>query len=405
MKQILATLVAIVLACGMTLAHPSAQPPQTNTIADKKKFLERELPLAGDFSVVTRHPTGETFERRRVIKKVSLVDCQLMISRTEQPFYNKPDLRDLVLTHKDSIDLKQVDTSLVRAREAAVPAGYTASRPSFNIALRSIPGVNKPFSVETEGGGNPRRTTATGFVNVEVGDSVAAGRIAIALRDAAILCGAPDQPLQAAPAQPGPTPGLPAPKGTEAAGQAPAASAKMTNDDVIKMVAAGLSDQVIATSIRQATNKEFDVTPTGLVALKKANVPDAVMVAMLEKGPAPQAPATAEPKSAPKYDANLAKPTPPPAPPREPSNGCESVEAMGLFKNVTGVANLVEWLARIRNNGGVTRIVVYGWTDMYGEDKKGQVQIQGGQIASIRLDLTENKVIPPVKFLRLVSCR
>jgi len=78
---------------------------------------------------------------------------------------------------------------------------------------------------------------------------------------------------------------------------------------------------------------------------------------------------------------------------------------MGLYKNNTGVAGLVEWLAKIRNNGGVTRIVIYGWMDMYGQPQKGQVQIQGGQISSIRLDLTQNMAIPPVKDLRLLSCR
>ena len=37
----------------------------------------------------------------------------------------------------------------------------------------------------------------------------------------------------------------------------------ITNTDIIQMVAAGLSEQVIITSIRQATAKDFDLTPTG----------------------------------------------------------------------------------------------------------------------------------------------
>ena len=56
----------------------------------------------------------------------------------------------------------------------------------------------------------------------------------------------------------------------------PAAS-RMTNAEVIELVTAGLSEQVIITAIRQALPKDFDVTPTGLIALKKAKVPDAVM--------------------------------------------------------------------------------------------------------------------------------
>ena len=78
---------------------------------------------------------------------------------------------------------------------------------------------------------------------------------------------------------------------------------------------------------------------------------------------------------------------------------------MGLFKNNTGVAGLIEWLAQIRNNGGVTKIVIYGWMDQYGQQQKGQVQIQGGQISSIRLDLTQNMYIPPVRNLQLISCQ
>ena len=56
----------------------------------------------------------------------------------------------------------------------------------------------------------------------------------------------------------------------------------MTNADVIEMVGAALSEQVIITSIRQAPAKDFDLTPTGLIALKKAGVSDAVVLVMQE---------------------------------------------------------------------------------------------------------------------------
>lgn len=58
----------------------------------------------------------------------------------------------------------------------------------------------------------------------------------------------------------------------------------MTNNEVIQLVTAGLSEQVIITSIRQAPTKDFDLTPTGLIALKKAGVSDAVIVVMQERG-------------------------------------------------------------------------------------------------------------------------
>ena len=59
-------------------------------------------------------------------------------------------------------------------------------------------------------------------------------------------------------------------------------NSKMTNDEVIQLITAGLSEQVVITSIRQASTKDFDLTPKGLIALKKAGVPDAVIVVMQE---------------------------------------------------------------------------------------------------------------------------
>lgn len=183
-------------------------------------------------------------------------------------------------------------------------------------------------------------------------------------------------------------------------------SSKMTNDEVIQLVAAGLSEQVIITSIRQAPIKDFDLTPTGLIALKKANVPDAVIVVMQEKATPEQAPSASDAKTPPKYDATLEKPT---ASPRSQDNSCSGIESMGIYKNTVMDpaigGGVVEWLAKIRNNTGVTKIVVFGWIDMYGQQRKAQVQIRGGEIASVRLDLTQARVIPPVRDLRVFSCQ
>ena len=56
----------------------------------------------------------------------------------------------------------------------------------------------------------------------------------------------------------------------------------MTNAEVIQMVSGGLSEQVIITSIRQAPARDFDLTPAGLIALKKASVSDTVISVMQE---------------------------------------------------------------------------------------------------------------------------
>jgi hypothetical protein len=70
-------------------------------------------------------------------------------------------------------------------------------------------------------------------------------------------------------------------------------SRRMTNQDVIDMVALGLSDEVIMTKIHSAAKPEdlaFDTSTAGLKALKAGNVSDAVLKVMIN--PAPTAPAT-----------------------------------------------------------------------------------------------------------------
>ena len=307
----------------------------------------------------------------------------------------------------------------------------------------------------------------------------------------------------------------------------------MTNADVVEMVAARLSDQVITTSIRQAPAKNFDLTPTGLIALKKAGVPDAVILVMQEVDASVKPVATGSDKMptdekslaandpnatirrefvrierliakagiagdsasidkflaedfmlslpdgkvqnkeqylkqvkpqknlatigmenidiklegesaaltgvvvynfkngaiykgkftdkfvksdgqwkiissqvsyASKYEAAAAQPEKLSA-----DNGCSGIEPMGIFKN-TAIdpaigGGIVEWLAKIRNNTNVTKIVVFGWIDMYGQQQKAQVQIRGGDITSVRIDLTQARVIPPVRDLRVLSCQ
>ena len=54
----------------------------------------------------------------------------------------------------------------------------------------------------------------------------------------------------------------------------------MTNADVLKMLSAGLSPDVVIASIRQAPAHTFDMSVDNLIALKKSQVPDSVISAM-----------------------------------------------------------------------------------------------------------------------------
>jgi hypothetical protein len=82
---------------------------------------------------------------------------------------------------------------------------------------------------------------------------------------------------------------------------------------------------------------------------------------------------------------------------------------MGLISNIVQETviggGIVEWVARVRNNEPITKIVVVGWRDMYGQEQQAQTQIGGGQIVSIRLDLTQSRFVAPVTNVHLVSCR
>jgi hypothetical protein len=82
---------------------------------------------------------------------------------------------------------------------------------------------------------------------------------------------------------------------------------------------------------------------------------------------------------------------------------------MGVFKNqaiATAIGGgIVEWLLKIRNNTAVTKIVIYSYLDSYGRRPQYQVQIRGGEIATLRVDLTQSQFIAPVSDVRILSCQ
>jgi hypothetical protein len=58
----------------------------------------------------------------------------------------------------------------------------------------------------------------------------------------------------------------------------------LTNEDVVRMTRAQLSPAIILATI-DASDAAFDVSPDGLIALKEAGVPDAIIRAMVERSP------------------------------------------------------------------------------------------------------------------------
>lgn len=62
------------------------------------------------------------------------------------------------------------------------------------------------------------------------------------------------------------------------------ATSRLTNDDVVKMVQAGLSTDLIMSKIKKSQT-DFDTSPSALAALPKRGVPNAILLAMLETNP------------------------------------------------------------------------------------------------------------------------
>ena len=182
----------------------------------------------------------------------------------------------------------------------------------------------------------------------------------------------------------------------EAEPKTPSDSA-LTNEEVLKLIAADLGDDIVVAKIKNAPVAHLDVTTDALVSLKEKKVSKVVVAAMIERAGQPN-----------RADTTAAASTSAAAAPSAPASPCAGVEMMGLYKNeIFNKAmggGVVEWLAKIRNNTGVTKIIVFGWRDSEGQQRKSQAQIGGGAIVSVRVDMTQARFIAPVADLRLLTC-
>ena len=103
------------------------------------------------------------------------------------------------------------------------------------------------------------------------------------------------------------------------------AQQSLNNDAVIKLAKAGLSDDLIVSTIN-AQSGTYDTSPDGLIGLKTAGVSDKVVAAMVARTaappPAPPPPvATAPPTAAPQPAPQALEPPSPPPPPFHSTDG------------------------------------------------------------------------------------
>ena len=66
----------------------------------------------------------------------------------------------------------------------------------------------------------------------------------------------------------------------------------LTNQDIVKMVQAGLGESVVIATVRTATSPQFDLSPDALIALKKGGVSDAIVAVMIDPKGASTPPAS-----------------------------------------------------------------------------------------------------------------
>ena len=383
--------------------------PKMDEIA---KWIKKELPPLGTDHIIKKKEGQSTIGYTYTINKAILSGCTLTIEQTDSPDVTAP----IGWATTATIPLKNIDLSKLSSGESATWTGYTQNKPSYFVSVFALPDA-PPFGTVAVWANTKKVEKTVAKLYVRLRDEAPSHRLEGYLRNAATMCGAPDAATAAArqPTVKSPTVQPTSPE--KASGSGPGAAtassgsttASMTNADVVAMVNAGLSETVIANSIRQAANRAFDLSPSGLVSLKKAKVPDSLIVAMQSTpivAAAPPPTATTPPK----YDAGLTKKYEAEKTTAAiAATGCTGIEMMGLYKNeifdrAMG-GGITEWLVKIRNNTPVTKIVVFGWRDQYGQEQTSQVQIRGGEIASPRLDLTQARYIAPTADMRLVSCQ
>jgi hypothetical protein len=361
-----------------------------------EKWIKRELPSMGDDHIITKSK-DRTYGMTYRMPKAELDDCVLTI-RQELRF----DDMESGQLRTTTLPLKDLDLAKLRTFEDSPSEGYTKNKPSYGVTLSALPDRGAPFRVQTKGMGVDK-AESTARERVRVREQAMGLQLEGNLRRAAVLCGAPEAPA------------VPIASTTPAPDKSPAAStvstsattsSKMTNADVIQLVNAGLSELVIANSIRQAPERGFDLSPAGLVALKKAKVSDSLIVVM-QSGPvapaAAPAPAATKP---PLYDPSLTRSyAAEKAAAAVAATGCSGVELMGIYQSdMRPVSPLIMHFAKVRNGTSVTRIVNVEWLDYYGQEMTAHAEVGAGAIATIQLSVQSPSNRAPTA-LKLASCQ
>jgi hypothetical protein len=138
------------------------------------------------------------------------------------------------------------------------------------------------------------------------------------------------------------------------------AQSSLTNDAVIKMVKAGLGEDIIVSTIKTQP-AQFATSADDLIALKKAGVSDRILSAMLDRGNAPAAPAASGNPLVAAAPAPVGAAAPAPAAAGPAALPPPVVSEVGVYYNKSGVwADLMPEIVNSKTGGTLKKIGTVG---------------------------------------------
>jgi hypothetical protein len=221
---------------------------------DIHNWIAKDFVTRGTFSYVK---TGgeSSMVYKFEIENAELTDCVMTMRSALDWTYTIPPAHVYPRARTTTtLSMRDVDVSRLAPFTAEPPsAPWREDNPSVSVRVYALPDRGEPFIYRSD-----KLNERTDQVSFRVRDLGAAAETIDTIRNAARLCAN-------------------APEVTQ-----------MTNREIVRLAGQHQTDQAITNKIRSAPFKTFEVTPTGLIALKSAGVSDAVIAVMQESASEPQ---------------------------------------------------------------------------------------------------------------------
>jgi len=409
-KRVFQVALAMMLVCvsspvAVSQAPQSVAAPEISpglSMKETEAWIKRELRPMGSDHIVTTYK-GSTWADKYDIDSALLSECVLTIRQVKQ---HEVYLKDGTVfaapnrpTNTSRITMKDVDVGKsLSVREEPVVPDTTYSKPTYWIRVVALSDRGNPFLSETDGYAGGPTSKPVRAVSIRVRDQNVADQASEVFRRAAVLCGAPNQPVVTPMGVPlrlpstyvnAQTPAdqlqlnadhslslqeagqtyrgtfavngnlleitipdtntktamtsqgsnLVDPNGqTWALQTAPALNtaspAALRNEDVIKLARVGIDDSIIIAKIG-SSKCQFDTSVDALIQLKESGVTPAVLKAMVGAQAMGGATLAVPPPNATPPVTEGPKPVASPVP-VQPSSPCPDIDYLGVIQAVTG---------------------------------------------------------------------